>query len=120
MPALPSIPVPSLGLAWTLLATAILFEVAGTTHMKMSQGMSNVRATVIMFVCYAVAFALNTRVVQRLDLSVTYAIWSGVGTALTALIGFLYFKEAMTGLRVAGILLIIAGVVALHWSVPAK
>jgi small multidrug resistance pump len=115
-----NLPIPSLTLAWTFLAVAILFEVAGTTHMKLSQGLSNVKATVIMFACYAVAFSFNSLAVRRLDLSVTYAIWSGVGTALTALIGFMYFKEAISALRVIGILLIIAGVLALHWSVPSQ
>lgn len=114
-----NIPIPSLNVAWSFLATAILFEVAGTTHMKLSQGMTNIRATIIMFGCYAIAFSLNTMAVRRLDLSVTYAIWSGVGTALTAVIGFMYFKEAITLLRVMGIMLIIAGVLALHWSVPS-
>jgi small multidrug resistance pump len=115
-----NLPVPSLNLAWGLLACAIIFEVVGTTHMKLSQGMSNLRATFIMFACYAIAFSLNSLAVRRLDLSVTYAIWSGVGTALTALIGFLYFKEAFSTLRLAGIVLIIVGVLALHWSVPAQ
>jgi small multidrug resistance pump len=115
-----NIPIPSLTVAWSLLATAILFEVAGTTHMKLSQGLTNLKATIIMFSCYAVAFSLNSMAVRRLDLSVTYAIWSGVGTALTAVIGFMYFKEAITPLRVTGILLIIAGVLALHWSVPSQ
>jgi multidrug transporter EmrE-like cation transporter len=44
-------------------------------------------------------------------------VWSGVGTALTATIGFLYFKEQMSALRLTGIFLIIAGVCALHFSV---
>lgn len=113
------IPPPSLTLAWTCLGLAIMFEVVGTTHMKLSQGLTNLRATAVMFGCYAAAFALNALAVRRLDLSVTYAIWSGVGTALTAAIGFLYFHEPMTALRLVGILLIIAGVFALRWSVPA-
>ena len=115
-----NLPIPSLGLAWIFLAIAIVFEVVGTTHMKLSQGLSNGKATIIMFACYAVAFSFNAMAVRKLDLSVTYAIWSGVGTAATAMIGFLYFKEPASALRVSGILLIIAGVMALHFSVPSQ
>jgi small multidrug resistance pump len=103
--------------AWIYLACAIVFEVAGTTCMKMSQGFKNVVPSVAMFGFYAVAFGFNTMAVRKLDLSVTYAVWSGVGTAMTATIGFLYFNEPMTALRVTGIFLIILGVCALHFSV---
>jgi small multidrug resistance pump len=103
--------------AWIFLACAILFEVAGTTCMKMSQGFKNLTPSIAMFGFYAVAFGFNTMAVRKLDLSVTYAVWSGVGTALTAIIGFMYFKEQMSALRLTGIFLIIAGVCALHFSV---
>ena len=88
--------------------------------MKLSQGFKNIVPSIMMFGFYAVAFGFNTFAVRKLDLSVTYAIWSGVGTALTAIIGFAYFKEPLTALRMTGIFLIIAGVAALHFSVPHK
>jgi small multidrug resistance pump len=50
---------------------------------------------------------------KRLDLSVTYAIWSGVGTALAALIGIAYFREPLTLIKVASLALVILGVVGL-------
>lgn len=106
--------------AWWFLTFAILFEVAGTTCMKLSQGFKNLAPSIMMFGFYAIAFGFNTFAVRKLDLSVTYAIWSGVGTALTAIIGFAYFKEPLTALRMTGIFLIIAGVTALYSSVPNK
>lgn len=108
----------TVGLAWMCLSFAILFEVAGTTCMKMSNGFKNIGPSIAMFGFYAIAFGFNTFAVRKLDLSVTYAIWSGVGTALTAIIGFMYFKEPMSALRVGGVFLIIAGVCALRMSVP--
>ncbi len=105
---------------WWFLSAAIAFEVCGTTFMKLSDGLRNHTATIAMFGFYACAFACNSMAVRKLDLSVTYAIWSGVGTAATALIGFLYFKEPATALRLTGVILIIAGVFALRLSVPAK
>ena len=108
----------TVGLAWLCLSCAILFEIAGTTCMKLSDGFKNIVPSIAMFGFYAVAFGFNTFAVRKLDLSVTYAVWSGVGTACTALIGFLYFKEPMSTLRVTGVFLIIAGVCALRLSVP--
>jgi small multidrug resistance pump len=107
-------------MAWLYLSIAILFEVAGTTCMKFSQGFTNLKPSILMFFFYAIAFAFNTLAVRKLDLSVTYAIWSGVGTALTAIIGFTVFKEPASSLRLVGIFLIIAGVVALRFSVPGS
>ncbi len=50
---------------------------------------------------------------KRLDLSVTYAIWSGVGTALAAMIGIAYFREPLTLFKLASLLLVVLGVVGL-------
>ena len=50
---------------------------------------------------------------KRLDLSVTYAIWSGVGTALAALIGIAYFREPLTLFKLGSLALVIIGVVGL-------
>jgi small multidrug resistance pump len=101
---------------WYYLGAAILFEVAGSTSMKLSHGMSKLGPTVLMFSFYAVAFACNAMALKRLDLSVTYAIWSGMGTALVAIIGMTYFQEPVTALRAGSIVLIVCGVVGLALS----
>ena len=100
--------------AWAVLGVAILFEVGGTTCMRLSEGLSRPGPTVAIFAFYAVAFALNTMVVRTLGLSVTYAIWSGVGTVLTAAIGVFYFKEPAHAAKLLFIGLIVLGVVGLH------
>jgi small multidrug resistance pump len=105
---------PTLSQAWTLLAIAITFEVIGTTCMKLSQGFTRPVPSVAMFVFYGMAFACNTMAIKTLDLSITYAVWSGVGTIATALIGIYYFKEAATALKLASISLIVVGVFGLH------
>lgn len=101
-------------MAWSLLAAAIVFEVCGTVCMRLSQGFSQWLPSVLIFVFYACAFALNTLVVRTLDLSVVYAVWSGVGTVATAIIGFWYFKEAATALKLVSISMIVIGVIGLH------
>ena len=111
----------SLPQAWTLLSAAIVLEVAGTTCMRLSEGFSRLTPSVMIFVFYAGSFALNTLVIRTLGLSVVYAVWSGVGTVLTALIGFLYFKEPATAMKLVCIGLIVIGVMSLHAAsrVPA-
>jgi small multidrug resistance pump len=104
----------SVGHAWAVLSVAIVLEVAGTTCMRLSEGFSRLTPSVLIFVFYAASFALNTIVIRTLGLSVVYAVWSGVGTVLTALIGFLYFKEPATAMKLACIGLIVIGVMGLH------
>lgn len=105
---------PTVAQAWALLGLAILFEVVGTTCMKLADGFTNGGPAVVMFSCYALAFACNTFVVRTLDLSVTYAVWSGVGTVLTAAVGMLYFREPATAVKMVSIGLIVMGVMGLH------
>jgi small multidrug resistance pump len=51
---------------------------------------------------------------KAIDVSLAYAVWAGLGTALIALIGFLYFAEPVSWLRVACIALIVIGVFGLN------
>jgi small multidrug resistance pump len=70
--------------------------------------------SVLIFVFHAVSFTLNTLVTRVLGLSVVYAVWSGVGTVLTALIGIDCFKEPVTAAKLVSISLIVTGVMGLH------
>lgn len=101
---------------WVYLALAIVFEVAGTTCMKLSQGFSKPAPAILMGVFYAACFYFLTISLKRIDVSVAYAVWSGLGTALIATIGVLHFREPLTLLRIVGILAIIGGVIALNLS----
>lgn len=105
---------PSVTQAWVMLSVAIAFEVAGTTSMKLSHGFTNLGPSIMMFACYAAAFSCNTFVTKTLDLSITYAVWSGVGTVATAAIGFLWFREPATALKLVCIGFIVVGVFGLH------
>ena len=100
--------------AWCALAVAILLEVGGTTSMRLSEGFTRWVPSVLIFVFYACSFTLNTMIIGRLGLSVVYAVWSGVGTVATALIGMLYFKEPATAMKMASITLVVVGVFGLH------
>ena len=91
---------------WLFLSAAILLEVAGITAMKLSRGFAEpVPSLAVLGVLCACRPAAVILALKRLDLSVTYAIWSGVGTALAALIGVVYFREPLTPLKLASLAL---------------
>lgn len=99
---------------WLLLIAAIVLEVAGTVSMKLSQGFSKPLPSVLLFIFYAGAFVALTVVLKKIEVSVAYAIWSGLGTALIAAIGIVYFGEALTAVKIVSLVLIIVGVVGLN------
>jgi len=102
--------------SWFLLVAAIAAEVGGTTCLKLSDGFSRLVPSIGVFVLYPLSFVFLANVLTRIDVSVAYAIWSGLGTALVAAIGILLLGEPVTGARVASLGLIIAGVVGLQLS----
>jgi len=96
------------------LVLAILLEVSGTTCMKLSEGFTRMVPSILLVVFYTLSFGMLTLALKRIDVSVAYAIWSGVGTALIASIGVLWFKEPATALKLISLGLIIIGVVGLN------
>jgi small multidrug resistance pump len=106
--------------AWLLLAAAILLEVAGTTSMKLSEGFTKPLPSLLLFVFYVASFSALTMALRSIEVSVAYAVWSAVGTALIATIGVLYFREALSLVKVVSLLLIIVGVVGLNLSAGAS
>ncbi len=101
---------------WVLLAAGIVLEVAGTTNMKLSEGFTRTLPSVLIFVFYALSFVAVTFALKKLDLSVTYAIWAGAGTALIAAIGVIWFIEPVNALKVGSVVLIIVGIIGLNMS----
>jgi small multidrug resistance pump len=102
--------------SWFYLAAAICLEVAGTTSMKLSNGFDRLIPSVVIFVFYGSSFSVLTFALRRIDISIAYAIWAGLGTALIAVIGMVYFREPLTLLKIGSLLLIILGVVGLNLS----
>ena len=100
-------------MAWLLLIVAIVLEVCGTTCMKLSDGFARIVPSVLIFVFYGMSFSVFTLALKRIDVSLAYAVWAGLGICLVASIGIIYFKEPLTALRVFFMLLIVTGVVGL-------
>lgn len=101
---------------WFFLALAIALDVAGVISMKLSDGFTKTVPSILLFVFYAATIFFLTLALKRIDVSIAYTVWSGVGTALIAVIGILYFREAITWLRLFSLLFILVGMVGLNFS----
>lgn len=101
-------------MGYALLAAAIAAEVAGTTAMKYSEGFTRLWPSVVTVVGYVLAFALLAQTLKTLSVGTAYAIWAGAGTAAVAAIGIVWMGEPAGLAKLAGIALVIAGVVVLN------
>lgn len=99
---------------WLYLLFTILFEVAGTTSLKLSQGFTKLLPSALVVVCYGISFYLLSLTLKKMDVSIAYAIWSGLGTALVTIVGILWFREPVTAIKIISIGLIIFGVIGLN------
>ncbi len=82
--------------------------------MKLSEGLTKTGPSIMMFVFYGASFVCLALTFKVLDVSLAYAVWAGLGTALIAIIGFVYFAEPVSWVRVACIALIVVGVFGLN------
>ncbi|MHA6252559.1 DMT family transporter [Oceanobacillus sp. CAU 1775] len=96
------------------LTAAIIAEAFGSSMMKLTATIKSRLPIFGIFLGYSIAFYLLSLALITLPLSFAYAVWSGVGTALTAIIGFLIFKEKVTIQTVVGIFLLIIGIVLMR------
>lgn len=99
---------------YVFLALAIVFEVAGTSLLKLSDGFTRLWPTVGVAIGYGLAFWMLSLTLRTLPVGVAYAIWAGLGTASIAVIGAFFFGEQLGMVKIIGIALIVAGVVALN------
>jgi small multidrug resistance pump len=102
-------------MAWLLLAAAIACEVLATTALKLSNGFAHTGWSVVVALGYIASFTLLAQVLKlQMEVGVAYAVWAGAGTAAIALIGAWFLGEGLSVTKVAGIALIIGGVVVLN------
>ncbi|TMC86505.1 MAG: multidrug efflux SMR transporter [Chloroflexi bacterium] len=96
---------------WVLLVAAIATEVAGTLALRGSDGFTKLLPSVITVAGYVASFVLLAIVLKSLPVGIVYAIWSAVGIALVAVLGKLIFGDPVPPLAMAGMVLIVGGVV---------
>ena len=99
---------------WPLLMLAITAEVLGTSCLRLSQGMTKPVPTLLVFLAYAIAMGLLSKVVMSLPLGLTYALWSGIGTVAIVLVGWLAYQQTLSVGQIIGIAMITAGVVLVN------
>lgn len=100
-------------MAWTYLFFAGLFEIGWAIGLKYTQGFTRLVPTVLTVASMAVSLGLLGLALKSLPLGTAYAIWTGIGTVGTAILGIMLFGEPATVLRLLCIGLIVAGIVGL-------
>ena len=100
--------------AYTALAIAIVCEVLGTTFLQKSEHFTKLGPTLLMAAFYAVSFFLLAQALRSINLGVAYAIWGGLGIVLTACISVFVFRQTLDAAAIAGIAMIVGGVVVLN------
>jgi multidrug resistance protein EbrA len=100
--------------AYALLLIAIICEVFGSSMLKATNGFKKLLPTLGLVIGYGLAFYTLSLSLKTLNLGVAYAVWAGLGTALTALVGVLIYKENFNRKKFWGLALIIGGVILLN------
>jgi len=101
-------------MAWILLSIAIAAEILGTLSLKASDGLSKLWPSLGVLIGYALAFSLMAISLKKLDVGITYAIWSGVGIIGAAIGGVIFFDQQLSRMTIIGMAIIIVGVVVMN------
>ena len=95
------------------LILAIIFEIIGTTALKMSNGFSVLLPSIGTIISYGLCFLFLSYALKTIDMSIAYAIWGAFGILLISAIGMIFFHESVNLVKVVSIILIIIGTVGL-------
>ncbi|MBM3617140.1 MAG: QacE family quaternary ammonium compound efflux SMR transporter [Alphaproteobacteria bacterium] len=99
---------------YVYLLISVVAEVIGTSTLKATEEFTRFWPTALMVVCYGIAFYSMTHVMKVLPIGITYAIWSGLGIVLVSLISWIYYGQKLDMAAIAGIALIITGVLVIN------
>lgn len=106
-------------MSWVLLVVAGLLEVAWAVGLKYTDGFSRLLPSVLTLAAMAASVGLLGLALRQLPLGTAYAVWTGIGTVGTAIVGMLLLGEPAGALRLLSIGLIVAGIVGLKLLTPA-
>ncbi len=106
-------------MAWLYLVAAGLFEIGWAIGLKYTQGFTRPLPTLLTVASMVVSLGLLGLALKTLPLGTAYAVWTGIGTVGTVILGILLFGEAATAFRLACVGLILAGIVGLKLATPA-
>ncbi len=103
-------------MSYFYLAVAIVAEVIGTSALKAAEGFTRPLPSLVVAAGYGTAFYFLSLALKAIPVGIAYAIWSGVGVALITLIGWLLFRQRLDAPALAGIAMIVGGVVVIQLS----
>ncbi|MFA7505971.1 MAG: SMR family transporter [Burkholderiaceae bacterium] len=99
---------------WGFLGVAIVAEVVATSALKASEGFSRWMPSLVVIAGYAIAFYFLSLTLRAIPVGVAYAIWSGLGVVLITAVGWIVFGQKLDLPALAGIGLILAGVLVMN------
>ena len=101
---------------WTYLylTIAIVSEVAGTAALKASEDFTKPLPLLVVLLGYGIAFLCLSLVLRTIPVGIAYAIWAGCGIVLVVVAGYVLFGQKLDAPAIAGVSLIIAGVVIVN------
>ena len=99
---------------WAYLSIAIIAEVAGSAALKHSAGFSKLGFAATSVICFGFALFFLSLALKTITLGIAYAIWAGAGVVLVSLLGALVFRQTLDTAAIAGIGLIVCGVIVLN------
>jgi quaternary ammonium compound-resistance protein SugE len=105
-------------MAWLILFVAGLTEIGWAVGLKYTQGFTRPMPTALTVVAMVASLWLLGLAVRTLPLGTAYAIWTGIGTVGTVVVGILLFNEPATTLRIVCVALIVSGIVGLKLVTP--
>jgi quaternary ammonium compound-resistance protein SugE len=100
-------------MAWTYLFIAGLFEIGWAIGLKYTDGFSRLVPSLLTVASMVISLGLLGLALKTLPVGTAYAIWTGVGTVGTAILGIYLFDEPATAMRLGCITLIVVGIIGL-------
>ena len=101
-------------LHYIYLVLAVIFETAGTSAIQASQQFTRVGPSIMVLICFAAAFWFLSLTLRTMPVGVMYAMWSGLGIVLIAIIGYLVFGQRLDMPAIVGIAFILIGIVVIN------
>ena len=106
----------SLPAAYAILFVSIVFEIIGTSALLASQTFTKVVPSLVVAVCYSLAIFGLALTFRTIPMGIAYAIWSGLGIVLISTVGWVVFGQRLDLPALAGLALIVTGVVVVNLS----
>ena len=101
-------------MAYLLLAVSIIFEVLGTSILPSTKGFTVRSKTILVVILYVICFAAFGFSLNDIDLGIAWATWGAVGTIITPIAGYLFYKQKLTRIGVFALVLIIVSTITLN------